>query len=70
MTNLEMVLIAVSTILSSLLVVSVYFNIKHGLLIISLTESIEEVLDMINQIDSGKKAIDSDRWRLLREELR
>ena len=49
MTNLEMVLIAVSTILSSLLVVSVYFNIKHGLLIISLTESIEEVLDVLDE---------------------
>ena len=33
-------------------------------------DSIDEVLDMINQIDSGKKDIDSDRWRLLREELR
>ena len=33
-------------------------------------DSIDEVLDMIKQIDSGKKAIDSDRWRLLRKELR
>ena len=32
--------------------------------------SIEEVLDMIYQINDGKKAIDSDRWRLLRKELR
>lgn len=32
--------------------------------------SIEEVLDMIHQINDGKKAIDSDRWRLLRKELR
>jgi nucleoside 2-deoxyribosyltransferase len=33
-------------------------------------DSVDEVLDMINQIDSGKKKIDSDRWRLLRKELR
>jgi len=32
--------------------------------------SIDEALDMIKQIDSGYKAIDSDRWRLLRHELR
>ena len=33
-------------------------------------DSIEEVVDMVKQIDSGKKDIDSDRWRLLRKELR
>ena len=33
-------------------------------------DSIEEVVDMIKQIDSGDKKIDSDRWRLLRRELR
>jgi nucleoside 2-deoxyribosyltransferase len=33
-------------------------------------DSIEEVVDMIKQIDSGDKKIDSDRWRLLREDLR
>lgn len=32
--------------------------------------SVEEILDMIRQINDGKKAIDSDRWRLLRKELR
>ena len=32
--------------------------------------SIEEVLDMIHQINDGKKDIDSDRWRLLRKDLR
>ena len=30
----------------------------------------EEVVEMIKQIDSGEKKIDSDRWRLLRKELR
>ena len=33
-------------------------------------DSIEEIMDMIKQIDSGEKKIDSDRWRLLRKELR
>ena len=33
-------------------------------------DSIEEAVDMVKQIDSGQKAIDSDRWRLLREDLR
>ena len=33
-------------------------------------DSVEEVVDMIKQIDSGSKKIDSDRWRLLRKELR
>ena len=33
-------------------------------------DSIEEVVDMVKQIDCGDKKIDSDRWRLLRKELR
>jgi hypothetical protein len=33
-------------------------------------DSVEEVLDMVKQIDCGKKAIDSDRWRLLKKALR
>jgi len=33
-------------------------------------DSMEEVLDMVRKIDSGEKKIDSDRWRLLRKELR
>ena len=33
-------------------------------------DSIEEVVAMIKQIDSGDKKIDSDRWRLLRKDLR
>ena len=32
--------------------------------------SIEEVVDMVRQIDIGSKKIDSDRWRLLRKDLR
>ena len=33
-------------------------------------DSIEEAVSMLKSIDSGEKKIDSDRWRLLREELR
>ena len=33
-------------------------------------DSIEEVVDMIKKINDGSKKIDSDRWRLLRKELR
>ena len=32
--------------------------------------SVDEVLEMIHQINDGNKAIDSDRWRLLRIDLR
>lgn len=32
--------------------------------------SIAEILDVLKKINSGEKEIDSDRWRLLREELR
>jgi hypothetical protein len=33
-------------------------------------DTIEDVISMIKKIDSGEKDIDSDRWRLLKEELR
>ena len=33
-------------------------------------DSVEDAIDMIKQIDNGEKKIDSDRWRLLRKELR
>ena len=32
--------------------------------------SLEEVVEMLYAIDNGDKAIDSDRWRLLRKEFR
>lgn len=32
--------------------------------------NVDEILDVLEDINSGKKEIDSDRWRLLREELR
>jgi len=33
-------------------------------------DSIDEILTMLKEIDRGGKKIDSDRWRLLREDLR
>lgn len=33
-------------------------------------DTIEDVVDMIKKINNGEKEIDSDRWRLLRKELR
>ena len=33
-------------------------------------DSVEDIISMITDIDSGKKEIDSDRWRLLKEDLR
>ena len=33
-------------------------------------DSVEEVVDMLKMIDSGEKEIDSDRWRLIKKELR
>ncbi len=33
-------------------------------------DSIEELVTMIKKIDNGEKEIDSDRWRLLRRDLR
>ena len=33
-------------------------------------DSVEDVIEMIKSIDDGSKEIDSDRWRLLRKELR
>ncbi len=32
--------------------------------------NVEEIIEMLKKIDNGSKAIDSDRWRLLREEFR
>lgn len=33
-------------------------------------DSVEDIVKMVQKIDSGKKEVDSDRWRLLREDLR
>ena len=46
MLNLLWITIA---ILATLLGISVYFNIKHGLIIIRFTENIEDSLDVIDE---------------------
>jgi hypothetical protein len=33
-------------------------------------DSIEELVDMLKKIDTGERRIDSDRWRLLRKDMR
>ena len=33
-------------------------------------DSVEDIIEMIKDIDVGNKEIDSDRWRLLKEDLR
>jgi hypothetical protein len=33
-------------------------------------DSVEDLVDMLKKIDSGEKQIDSDRWRLLRKDMR
>jgi hypothetical protein len=48
MTLLETVLTCSSLTLLSLLAVSIYFNIKHGVLIIQISEAIEEALDLLD----------------------
>ena len=49
MTILEIILLLAVFLLLFLLAASVYFNIKHGLIIIKLTESIEDTLDILDE---------------------
>lgn len=49
MTILEIGLIVSLAVSLCLLGVSVYFNIKHGLLILKFIEGIEETLDMLDK---------------------
>ena len=59
MTPIEITLSIICAILSILLSISVYFNIKHGLLIINLVESIENSLDILDErYNSISKVLD------------
>lgn len=59
MTPIEITLSIICVILSILLSISAYFNIKHGLLIIKLVESIENSLDILDErYDSISKVLD------------
>ncbi len=49
MTSLEIVLAAICAILSILFLISIYFNVKHGMLILNLIESIENSLDVLDE---------------------
>tara|TARA_A100001037_G_C14734927_1_gene450500 strand:+ start:232 stop:531 length:300 start_codon:yes stop_codon:yes gene_type:complete len=47
--TLQLALIISTAILSLLLAVSVYFNVKHGLIIVKFLEAIEESLDVMDE---------------------
>ena len=47
--TLQLALIISTVILSLLLIVSVYFNIKHGLLIVKFVDAIEDSLDVMDK---------------------
>ena len=49
MTFLEIFLTAISSLFFVLLCISIRYNIKHGILIIQLTEAIEDVLDVLDE---------------------
>tara|TARA_Y100000034_G_scaffold131279_1_gene191684 strand:+ start:938 stop:1264 length:327 start_codon:yes stop_codon:yes gene_type:complete len=48
-TSLEITLAIVLTLTLVSLVVSIYFNIKHGLLILNFVETLEETLDLLDE---------------------
>ncbi len=49
MSTLTIILISVIAVLVFFLSVSVYFNIKHGIIILKFVDSIEETLDILDQ---------------------
>ena len=49
MTTLEIILSVGLTLAIIALVISVYYNIKHGLLILKFIESLEDTLDILDQ---------------------
>ena len=49
MTILEIILICSNVLFLLMLVVSIRFNVKHGILIIKMTDAIEEVLDILDE---------------------
>jgi len=48
MTSLEIGLLAAVGCLLPMCIVSIYYNIKHGLLILKTTDSIEQALDLLD----------------------
>ncbi|MAF25525.1 hypothetical protein CL634_08140 [bacterium] len=47
--SLELIFLSSTIFASILLCVSIYFNIKHGLIIVKFTESLEESLDIMDE---------------------
>jgi len=47
--TLQLTLLISTVILSLLLIISVYFNIKHGLLIVKFVDAIENSLDVMDE---------------------
>jgi len=48
MTGLEIIFGIIIVMIFSLLVMSLYFNVKHGILILKITDSIEKSLDILD----------------------
>lgn len=49
MTILEIILICSNVLFLLMLAVSIRFNVKHGILILKMTDAIEEVLDILDE---------------------
>ena len=49
LTNLEIILICTNSIFLIFLAISIFFNVKHGILIIKFTEAIENALDVLDE---------------------
>lgn len=49
MTLLEIIFSSSSLFLGFLLAFSVYFNIKHGIMLVKISESIEETLEILDK---------------------
>ena len=59
MSSLVIILVSSILILTALLGVSVYFNIKHGIMIIKFTEAVEKTLDVLDsRYDSISKVLE------------
>ena len=59
MTGLEISLICSSTLLLILLVISISFNVKHGLFILKILKSMEQALDVLDErYDSISKVLE------------
>ena len=49
MTTLELILACTNALFLTALCVSIYFNVKHGIFILRIIDSIESVLDILDE---------------------